>query len=141
MKSINLATLENRKKAERKQLDKAINDFRNSKTQGMLGRMFASKTEEEKKADEEEIDEFIRTREKKFKKKYERENGELLEQDVLISLDNVYSAMPDDYFQYKLSFNLKSIKLKLIGIDNNKHQKVCTITTGEINLTAEIGDI
>ena len=70
-----------------------------------------------------------------------RNNQEVMEQEGIISLDGITSDMPDDYFKFKLSFNFNGIHLSLVGMEDDEHQKICTIITGGVNMIAEIGDV
>ena len=105
----------------------------------MFGRIFRGKSEEEKERDEEEIEEFIETKEKEFEKKYQYENEKIRSNERLIDMEPPPTGMPEDWIQIQVSFDFTALTLKLIGLLENEDQEICTLTTGGLSCLAEIG--
>ena len=140
IKRISNATFETRKENKRREIDSQIRDFERSRRQGFLGRVFASKTEEEKQRDEEEIDKFTRDKEKEFEK-FTKDSESQLQSGSILDLDNIPLDMADDYFQFKVSIDLKEIGIRLYGYQENPRQRICTIKTGGLSAIAKIGPV
>jgi hypothetical protein len=138
-KTINKYTFKAKRDKARKQLDQEIENYKNSKRQGMIGRMFSAKTEEEKQQDEDDIENFIEEKEYEFKEKWDKERKDLLEQEPIFDIGTPPSNMPQNWVMIEATLVIPNLKFYILKSREERYKKITKIETTGLVTTIKYG--
>lgn len=105
----------------------------------MIGRMFSTKTEEEKEQDEEDIENFIEEKEFQFKEKWDKEKKDLLEKEPIFDIGTPPSDMPQNWVMLTATLVVPNLKFYILKSREENYEKITKIETSGLVATGKYG--